>query len=72
MADLGGLTSVLITPDMVGQTLGVDIQLEIKTRIGRATPEQAAYIATMQSLGARAGIARSVEDAARIIRGEKL
>ena len=69
MADLGGLTSVVITPDMIGQRLGVDIQIEAKSRIGRASPEQLAYIATMQSLGARAGIARSVEDAARIIAG---
>jgi hypothetical protein len=69
MADLGGLTSVIITPDMVGQTIGVDVQIECKFGTGRTTAEQNAYIQTIRQLGGRAGIARSVEDAGRIIAG---
>lgn len=68
MSDLGGITSVIITPDMVGRTVGIDVQIEVKSNRGRVTPEQAAYLSTLQSLGARAGIARSVDDAARIIK----
>jgi hypothetical protein len=69
MADLGGLTSILITPEMIGQRIAIDLQIEAKFGSGRATPEQRAYIETMRSLGARAGIARSVEDARRITMG---
>jgi hypothetical protein len=70
MSDLGGITSVLITPEMVGQLVGVDVQIECKFGTGRATTEQTAYIQTIRQLGGRAGIARSVEDAARIIAGD--
>jgi hypothetical protein len=69
MADLGGITSVIITPEMIGRRVGIDLQLEIKSARGRPTQEQANYISTMQALGARAGIARSVEDACRIVAG---
>jgi len=69
MADLGGVTSVIITPDMVGQRVGIDLQLEIKSARGRPSAEQINYISTMLSLGGRAGIARSVEDARRIVAG---
>jgi hypothetical protein len=67
IADLGGLTSVIVTPDMVGQRIAIDVQLEVKYGRGRATAEQANYIAAMQALGGRAGIVRSVEEAQRII-----
>lgn len=69
MADLGGLTSVVITPEMVGQLIGVDVQIECKFGTGRLTAEQAAYIQMIRTLGGRAGIARSAEDAERIIAG---
>jgi hypothetical protein len=68
-SDLGGITSVVITPEMVGQLIGVDVQIECKFGTGPATAEQNAYIQTIRALGGRAGIARSVEDAARIIAG---
>jgi hypothetical protein len=69
VSDLGGLTSVIITPDMVGRRIAIDVQIEAKFGTGRATAEQTAYIQTIRQLGGRAGIARSVEDAARIIAG---
>lgn len=71
MADLGGLTSVIITPDMIGQRIGIDIQLEVKSRTGRARPEQINYIDTMLRLGARAGIVRSVDEALAVILGKQ-
>ncbi len=70
MSDLGGLTSVLVTESMLGQQVGIDIAIECKAGRARPTEEQAAYIAMVQRLGGRAGIARSVEEAGRIIRGE--
>ena len=69
MADLGGLTSVLVTPEMIGQFIGVDVQIECKFGTGRPTTEQNAYIAMIRQLGGRAGIARSIEEAGRIIQG---
>lgn len=69
MADLGGLTSVIITPAHVGQRVAIDVQIECKAIGKYPTPDQRNYLATMQALGARSGIARSVEDARRIILG---
>lgn len=69
ISDLGGLTSVTVTPDMIGQRVAIDVQIEVKYGRGRPTTEQAAYITAMQGLGCRAGIARSVDDAERIIVG---
>ena len=37
--------------------------IEVKTATGKPTPEQIKFINRMRSLGHRAGIARSVEDA---------
>lgn len=46
--------------------------LEIKTDTGRATAEQLNFIKQMQTrYGCRAGIARSVEDALKIVKGEQ-
>jgi hypothetical protein len=70
MSDLGGLTSILITPDMLGQRIAIDVQIEAKSGSGRATPEQRAYIEMIRGLGGRAGIARSVEEARQIVGGD--
>lgn len=69
MADLGGLTSVIITPEMIGQRIAIDVQIECKSRGKYPTPDQRHYLSVMQALGARSGVARSVEDAHRIILG---
>ena len=69
IADLGGLTSVTITEEMVGQILAHAVQIEVKYGRARATEEQAAFIAMVRRLGGRAGVARSVEDARLIIGG---
>jgi len=43
--------------------------IETKTATGKPTPEQVKFINRMRELGHRAGIARSVEDAFKIIGG---
>ena len=43
--------------------------VEVKTPTGRIRPEQINFINKMQSLGHKAGIARCVEDAIKIIGG---
>lgn len=41
--------------------------IEVKTPSGRPSPEQIKFIERMQSMGHAAGIARSVEEAVKII-----
>lgn len=67
-SDLLGITPVVITADMVGQTVGVFTALEIKTKTGKARQNQLEFIDFVLSKGGKAGIARSAEDAIKIIR----
>lgn len=66
-SDLVGLTAVTITPDMVGQQVAVFTAIEVKAERGRPTAEQEAFLAMVTHFGGKAGIARSIEDAERII-----
>ena len=66
-SDLFGFKRRVITPEDVGKTLAVFCALEIKTKTGRVTPEQEAFVRAVQKAGGHAGIARSVEDAQNII-----
>jgi hypothetical protein len=66
-ADLIGLRTVTITPDMVGQQVAVFTSIEVKTPKGRPTAEQQNWLKMVQSLGGIAGIARSVRDANEIL-----
>jgi hypothetical protein len=45
---------------------GIACFIECKTDTGRLTDEQARFIARMQGLNARAGVARSVDEAINI------
>ena len=66
-SDLIGLRSITIGPEHVGQTMAVFAAVEVKSPTGRPTPDQQAFIDTVQALGGLAGIARSVDDAAAIL-----
>lgn len=56
--------------DLFGVTnSGQAVFIEVKTPTGRVRPEQEQFLSVMRSLGARAGIARSVEDAIKIVEG---
>jgi hypothetical protein len=58
--------------DLVAIKDGKIAFLEIKNEIGRPTAEQLNFIKQMQTrYGCRAGIARSVEDALKIVKGEE-
>lgn len=61
--DLIGLRSVVITPDMVGKTIGVFFSAEIKTDTGRLSGEQAAWQQTIRKLGGIAETFRTEEEA---------
>ena len=66
-ADLIGYRTITITPDMVGQQVAVFLSIEVKNPTGRIRPEQQAWMETVQAAGGIAGVARSVEDALRIV-----
>jgi hypothetical protein len=68
-ADLIGIRTVTITPDMVGQQVGVFAALEVKAPKGRTTPEQDAFLAMVRQRGGIAGVVRSVEDAQHLLSG---
>ena len=66
-ADLIGWRTVTITADMVGQRLAVFTSIEVKTPTGRVSPEQQSWLGAVQAAGGIAGVARSVDDALRIV-----
>ncbi len=68
MSDLGGWVPVLVTPDMVGSTVAVYAQVEVKVNT-RPTKEQVAWIAAVNDAGGRAGVARNEQDLSNIILG---
>jgi len=68
-SDTFGVTPVVITQDMVGQTIGQAHFIEFKSETGRAAPKQLAFLQAMQSQGARAGVARSADEAVQIALG---
>ena len=66
MSDLGGWMPVKITPDMVGQTLAVYAQAEVKDE-GRATVAQLRWIEAVTRAGGIAGVVRSHDDLRAIL-----
>lgn len=70
MSDGVGLVPVIVTQEMVGKRLAVFLAVEDKQGTGRPTDEQWSFIKAIRALGGRAGIARSDEDVAAIVRGE--
>lgn len=70
LSDTLGFTPVVITQDMVGQTVAVVTAIEVKAGKDRPRPGQPEFIQAVQKAGGRAGFARSVDDALRIARGQ--
>lgn len=70
MSDNGGFVPVVITPEMVGQTVAVSLWVEDKQGSGRPSIEQKAFIGFLRRMGGRAGVSRSDDDTAAIIAGE--
>jgi hypothetical protein len=67
-ADLIGWRTVDVTPQMVGQRVALFAAIEAKSGRGRLTPEQQQFIHQVINAGGLAGEARSVADAAAILR----
>jgi hypothetical protein len=67
-SDLIGLRSITIGPEHLGQRLAVFAAVEVKSATGRPTAEQLAFIDVVQRMGGLAGVARSVREAAALMR----
>ena len=65
-SDLIGWKTVTITPEMVGQEIAVFCALEIKDK-GKATVLQRHFISVVHDAGGISGVARSVDEAERIL-----
>lgn len=65
-SDAIGLHSIEITPEMVGRRIGVFVAIEAKD-LASLTAQQRAFLNCVHSLGGIAGVARSVDDARRIL-----
>jgi hypothetical protein len=66
-SDLIGIKAITVTPDMVGRQIGVFTAIEVKTPTGRASEQQQRFLSMVGALGGIAGVARSVEDAQRLL-----
>lgn len=70
MSDLGGWMPVEVTADMVGSTVALYVQVEVKDG-ARPTKEQLAWIAAVNNAGGRAGVAHNEAELAQIVRGNR-
>lgn len=66
--DLIGIRQVLITPDMVGKTIGQFASIEVKKDGGRVRPEQENFAAIVKRHGGFAAICYSVEEAMELVK----
>jgi hypothetical protein len=62
MADAGAIVAVTITPDMVGQTIGVAVQVEFKTSTGRQSNDQKRWQLATEKRSGVYSIVKSTND----------
>lgn len=61
-SDIIAIKPVLITPEMVGQTIGQFVAIEVKTPTGKPTKDQLNFNKQISDKGGIALIARDVDD----------
>lgn len=66
-SDLIGFTPIVVTQAMVGMKIAVFTAVEVKTATGRPSPDQLRFVTYVKENGGYSGIARSPEDALKII-----
>lgn len=68
-SDLCGVTSLIVTPEMVGTRVAVFTAIETKsTRMGRTSKEQKEFIQFVRDSGGIAGVANTPEAAQAIVK----
>ena len=66
-SDIIGYTPVVITQEMVGETVAVFTALECKLRTGRASPGQLNFVQVVQDAGGIAAVVKTPEQAREIV-----
>jgi len=66
-SDLIGWTPVVVTPDMVGKTVGIFTAVEVKKSNGRASKSQLNFIDRVKMDGGIAGIATNESEAVNMV-----
>ena len=66
-SDLIGFKTVKITPEMIGQEVAQFVSIEIKTERGKLTEVQENWLQKVKSSGGIVGVARSIQDALKIV-----
>ena len=60
-SDLLGWSSIIITPEMVGQRIAVFTAIEVKRPGGTPTDEQLNFVQRVREAGGRAAVAEAIE-----------
>ena len=66
-SDLIGFKTVEIPEEHIGQKIAQFVSIEVKTPKGRPTENQSNWLQCIKSAGGISGIARSIEDAKKIL-----
>ena len=66
-SDLIGFKTIKITQDMVGSSVAQFVSIEVKTPTGKPIQIQQNWLHCIKSAGGISGIARSIEDAKKIL-----
>ena len=67
-SDLVGFKTIKITPEMIGQEVAQFVSIEIKTERGKLTEVQQNWLQKVKSSGGIVGVARSIQDALKIVK----
>jgi hypothetical protein len=67
MADSGMVVAVVVTPEMVGKTIGVMVQPEYKTAKGRQREAQKDWQAAVEKRGGIYRLVRSAEEMTQLV-----
>lgn len=70
LSDTLGGSPMTITAEDVGRTVCILTAIEIKAGADRLREGQPEFLAAVKKMGGRAGVARSPEDATRIVSGD--
>ena len=68
-SDIIGCKTITITPEMVGKKIGIFAAVEVKRPGEKPRENQVNFLEVMRRRGAMVGVARSPEDAVRILGG---
>ena len=66
--DLIGIKPVIIRENMIGETIGQFAFIEVKTKHGRLSQDQKLMLELLKTQGGIGGVARSVDEALKLIR----